>query len=86
MIRKTLESLAASSSLAEMAERLGIGMDDLRLRLELLEEKGFIERFRLEACSPSSCEHKCSGCTGSSAPPAEGYQLLEKGRRALERD
>lgn len=85
MIRETLESLVASSSMADMAERMGVSMDDLRLRLSLLEEKGFIRRTGGEACV-SSCGRHCPGCAASPAAPAEGYELTDKGRRMLERN
>jgi hypothetical protein len=85
MIRETLETLVASSSMSDMAERMGIGMDDLRLRLTLLEEKGFLRRTGGEACE-SSCGRHCPGCVSAPAASAEGYELTDKGRKVLERN
>ncbi len=91
MIRDTLELIQnGTRSMREMADRLGVGMEDLRQRLLILEEKGFIKKVTDQGgCSPIKCLgcHCSSGCgsAGGCAPSsAATYILTDKGKKVVE--
>jgi hypothetical protein len=93
MIRDTLELLKnGSRSTMDIAERLGVGIEDLRQRLRILEDKGLIQKVTDQGGGCSSL--KCLGCRGSgcgdscarSFSGTNVYVLTEKGRRVVKSD
>jgi predicted ArsR family transcriptional regulator len=88
MIRETLELLrTGSNSLQEIADRMGVGVEDLRQRLKIMEDSGFIKSVSAGGCLPSACGCHCPGCgvrsSGAAPQPVTGYVLTEKGKRVL---
>ncbi|WP_019177593.1 hypothetical protein [Methanomassiliicoccus luminyensis] len=86
MIRETLQAMSSSTSIEEMAKKLGVGQEDVRQRLGLLEEKGLV----LKAGDPAACGCQpaaCAGChcSGCSAPSGASYVITEKGMKMLGR-
>jgi Mn-dependent DtxR family transcriptional regulator len=75
MIRLTLVVLRpGAQSTAEMAERLGVKPEELRQRLAILKDQGFVHKIE-EGCAPSACSG-CMGCESS---------LTERGKKALDK-
>lgn len=90
MIRETLEVLRpGTQTMAEMAEQLGVSAEDLRQRLRILEDRGYIQKAEGPgSCGGSSCkEGRCVGCacSSSTAPNSVTYALTGKGRKAMDK-
>jgi hypothetical protein len=93
MIRETLGALRTGNQTPEdLAQRLGIGREELKRRLELLENGGYISKVsEPPACGPRACPG-CSGSRSGGCCPSSGgakgmaFVLTEKGARALGRD
>jgi predicted ArsR family transcriptional regulator len=87
MIRDTLELLRAGiNSVTDMADQLGVGVEDVRQRLRILEDKGLIQKMM----DQGGCASRCPGCRHSGCGQAQGcqsstYVLTEKGKRAMEK-
>ncbi|MDW5563415.1 MAG: hypothetical protein SA339_09335 [Methanomassiliicoccus sp.] len=89
MIRDTLELLRVGiNTVTDMADQLAVGEEDVRQRLRLLEDKGFIQRIMDEGgCASAQCRGcRCSECRNAS----EGvrsitYIMTAKGRKAVEK-
>ena len=90
-MRETLMMLRPGArSLVETAQRSRICMEDLRQRLDLLENEGYVRKVRGEGSSPcpSPSRQRCRGCRSRSCCDDQGvtfYFLTEKGSRVLDR-
>jgi DNA-binding HxlR family transcriptional regulator len=72
-----------NSSLAELAEGVGLSQEQLKNRLDLMERQGYIARET--DCAPEGgcgCCHSCpSYGSGSRRTMSVRYRLTEKGQR-----
>lgn len=91
MMRETLMMLRPGArSLAETAQSSRICMEDLRQRLVLLENEGYVLKVTGEESSPwpiPGCQ-RCPGCRSRSCFDDQGvtfYFLTEKGSRVLDK-
>ncbi|MFA5311908.1 MAG: hypothetical protein WC375_01160 [Methanomassiliicoccales archaeon] len=92
MIVELLETIMAGEfTLSDAGRKLGLGTDELKQRLDMMERMGYVERVGGSApkCGEgpipcSSCRSCKGGCCGpGKAKELNGYQLTEKGRRLV---
>lgn len=85
MIRQTLEALDSEGlTISEVARRLAIRPEELRVRLDMLEERGYVKKDEGSSDCSVHCGGHCAGCSGSKASPRSTvFMLTEKGRSVL---
>ncbi len=90
MIKETLGYLSSGDiTLNELAKKSGVGIDELKQRLQMLEHMGYIVQEDVEmgvgtcgSCSYCPSSKTCSGIALKSGIKIVTYQLTEKGKRA----
>jgi len=87
MIKETLEVLSPGTrSFLEMAKQLNIGLEELKQRLSILENGGYIHQIRADGCSNIMCRGcGCSGGCAKASQEATVYHLTAKGKKAIRR-
>ena len=82
MIKEILKLIALGGiTLAEMAQRLKIGVEELKMRLEMMERMGYVESPKEADGECAFCHTKCSAC--DYRPEGATYRITEKGFRCL---
>jgi hypothetical protein len=91
MIIETLKLISLGKlSLSEVARKLNISGDEMKNRLEIMQQTGYVEVVSEEnpsdpaICSSCLLREYCSE-SGAVYLASKGYRITEKGRRVLER-
>jgi hypothetical protein len=89
MIIETLKLISLGKlSLSEVAQKLNIGRDEMKNRLEIMKQTGYVEAVpgeygdEPEICSSCPLRKSCSESRAVYSA-SKGYRITEKGRRVL---